>query len=152
MKKTICIIALIIAILSCDKNEKEQPVVTQSGNYIGTMTVVYQDEDYQSDSVKVSFSVSEKGDSASITLYKVRFVPQMPVTLDITIPGIAVTVTEDETLLSCEQSVPLAMGGEFPRYTVTGLKGGIKNDEIMFSLNFGNYPTSYRGKNFKEAF
>ena len=38
------------------------------------------------------------------------------------------------------------MGGEYPRYTVTDLKGSIVGKEISFSLHFGSVPTSYKGK------
>jgi hypothetical protein len=41
--------------------------------------------------------------------------------------------------------VPKALGGDYPRYTVTNLTGKIVGNELTFSLNFGSYPTSYRG-------
>ena len=41
--------------------------------------------------------------------------------------------------------VPLALNGPVERYMVTGLAGSIKGDEIEFSLNFGDFPTKYRG-------
>ena len=60
---------------------------------------------------------AEDGKTASITIYQIRFVPQMPVTIDVTIPNVAVQSTPEKILLSCETTVPLAMGGEFPRYS-----------------------------------
>ena len=147
MKKTIYLLLAFAAVLvSCEKTEKEDVVIAVNGDYIGTLTVNSQETDYETDSVKVSFQPNEAGDSASITLYQVRFVPQMPVTIDITVPGISVENTENGALLSCVQSIPLAMGGEYPRYTVTGFQGEVKGEEITFSLVFGSYPTSYRGR------
>ena len=70
----------------------------------------------------------------------------MPLTLDITVPGIKVAKTEKGAILTCQRVVPLAMGGEYPSYTVTGFEGEIVDDELTFSLYFGSTPTSYRGK------
>ena len=70
----------------------------------------------------------------------------MPVTIDVTIPNVTVQSTPEKILLSCETTVPLAMGGEFPRYTVTNLEGEIVGQELAFSLNFGDSPTSFRGQ------
>lgn len=70
----------------------------------------------------------------------------MPVTIDVTIPSIEVSATKDGATLSCASVVPLAMGGEYPRYTVTDFTGSIKGDDMQFSLNFGDYPTVFKGK------
>lgn len=69
----------------------------------------------------------------------------MPVTIDVTIPDIEMSVTDDTVLLSCDRVVPLALGGEYPRYTVTAFSGQLKGEELSFSLNIGDYPTSFRG-------
>ena len=70
----------------------------------------------------------------------------MPVTIDVTIPGIALQSSAEKVILSCERVIPLAMGGEYPRYTVTDFQGEIIGKELTFSLNFGDYPTSFRGQ------
>ncbi|MBQ7459324.1 MAG: TonB-dependent receptor plug domain-containing protein [Bacteroidales bacterium] len=74
-----------------------------------------------------------------------RFIPTMPVTIDVTIPNVNLSVAQDAIILQCDNVVPLAMGGEYPRYTVTALSGSLKGDELEFSLNFGDYPTSFQG-------
>ena len=150
MKKSIYFMVAIAAILvSCDKTEKqnEEPVnLLESTDYSGTLTVNASSGVFDTDSVKVSFNVTENADSASITLFQVKFTPRMPVTLDVTVPAIVVTKTEKGAVLTCERVVPLAMGGEFPNYTVTDFEGEIVDDELTFSLNFGATPTSYQGK------
>lgn len=150
MKKSILFMFALTAILvSCDKSEKEneEPVtVLESTDYTGTLTVNASSGSFDTDSVKVSFNVTEKADSASITLFQVKFSPRMPVSLDVTIPGITVTPTKKGAILTCDSIVPLAMGGEFPNYTVKGFEGEIIDDELTFSLNFGSTPTSYQGK------
>ena len=150
MKKSIFFMFALTAILvSCDKSEidNEEPVtVLESTDYTGTLTVNASSGAFDTDSVKVSFNVTEKADSASITLFQVKFSPRMPVSLDVTVPGITVMPTEKGAILICDSIVPLAMGGEFPNYTVKGFEGEIIDDELTFSLNFGSTPTSYQGK------
>ena len=94
----------------------------------------------------MNFKPSADGKTGSLTIYQIKFVPQMPVTIDVTIPNINVTSTPEQINLECARVIPLAMGGEYPRYTVTDLKGSIVGKEISFSLNFGSVPTSYKGK------
>ena len=150
MKKSIYIMLAIAAVLAgCDKLEKEneEPVsVLKSTDYSGTLTVNASSGAFDTDSIKVSFNATERADSASIILYKVKFSPRMPVSLDVTIPEIVVKKTEKGAILSCDSIVPLAMGGEYPNYTVKGLQGEIMDDLLTFSLNFGSTPTSYQGK------
>lgn len=107
---------------------------------------MYQGSPFNNENIAVNFTPAEDGKTASITIYQIRFVPQMPVTIDVTIPNVTVQSTPEKILLSGDQIIPLAMGGEFPRYTVTGLEGEIVGQELVFSLNFGDSPTSYRGE------
>jgi len=157
MKKTVFMLAAIAALLmSCEKNESDdimQPENTgasaQNGasDYIGTVTVLYQGQDNDNDSIKVSYTPNEQGDSASITIYKIRFVPQMPVTIDITIPGVTVNKTDSKTTLTGDSIIPQAMGGNpYPRYIVTGFNGEINDSVMTFALKFGDYPTSFSGR------
>jgi len=150
MKRTIYLMLAIAAILvSCDKSEKEneQPVqVLKSTDYSGTLTVNASSGAFDTENVKVSYYATEKADSASIIMYQVKFSPRMPVSLDVTVPGIVVKPTEKGAILTCDSIVPLAMGGEYPNYTVTGFEGEIVDDELTFSLKFGSTPTSYRGQ------
>lgn len=147
MKTKHLILAVLAAILlvSCEKVAPKEEIIPQTADYLGTVTVLYQDTPFDNDNIEVNFTPSEDGTTASITIYKIRFVPQMPVTIDVTIPNVELNVTEDAILLQCDQVVPLAMGGEFPRYTVTALTGSLQGDALEFSLNFGDCPTSFRG-------
>ena len=141
--------ALAAILVSCDKSDKENEEtlpVLKSTDYSGTLTVNASSGAFDTDSIKVSFNATERADSASIILYKVKFSPRMPVSLDVTIPGIVVNKTEKGAILSCDSIVPLAMGGEYPNYTVKGFQGEIMDDQLTFSLKFGSTPTSYQGK------
>lgn len=148
MKKAFFYLAAVAAVLvSCDKKEiDEAPVRPQEADYVGTVTVTFRDTDYDNENISVNFIPNEKGDSASVTIHQIRFVPQMPVTIDITIPGITLSSTDDKVTLSGDSIVPRALGGSpYPRYTVTGLNGELKGNDLSFSLKFGDYPTSFRG-------
>jgi hypothetical protein len=146
--KTKMIFAALVAmtLIGCGKAEPETPIVPQESDYKGTVTVMYKGEPFDNENIQVNFTPSEDGKTASIIIYKIRFVPQMPVTIDVTIPNVAVQSTTEKILLSCESTIPLAMGGEYPRYTVTDLKGEIVGKEMSFSLNFGDSPTSFQGQ------
>ncbi len=133
-----------LALLACNKKEPEV-IVPQTADYKGTVTVLYQGEPYDNENIEVNFTPSEDGKTASLTIYKIRFVPQMPVTIDVTIPNVEITSTSTEILLLCDEVIPQAMGGDFPRYKVTNLTGSIKDGNMDFSLNFGDVPTSFTG-------
>lgn len=138
-------LAAIVILISCGKKEDE-PITPTNADFKGTVSVVFNGSPFDNEDINVNFTPSGDGKTASITIYKIRFVPQMPVTIDVTIPNVNVTVTGGMMSLSKDQVVPLAMGGEYPRYTVTDLKGTIEGDEMSFSLNFGDYPTSFTGR------
>lgn len=146
--KTIRLFAALLGVLlvSCGKETPETPLVPEESDYVGTVTVIYQEAPFDNENISVNFTPSEDGQTGSITLHQIRFVPQMPVTIDVTIPDIRLQSTPEKILLSCERTIPLAMGGEYPRYTVTGLQGEIVGQELTFSLHFGDYPTSFKGQ------
>ena len=137
---------LAVSLFGCAKEKPEEPLVPVETDYIGTVSVIYNGEPFDNENISVNFTPAEDGKTASITLHQIRFVPQMPVTIDVTIPGIELQSTVGKITLSCERTIPLAMGGEYPRYTVTDLKGEIVGDGLDFSLNFGDYPTSFKGR------
>ena len=79
-------------------------------------------------------------------MMKVKFAEEMPLTLDMTVSGINYTSSGTKTLISGDQIVPTAMGGEFPAYTITGMSGEITNEgNIRFSMKCGTFPLSFEG-------
>lgn len=145
LNKILAALAAIVILISCGKKEDE-PITPTNADFNGTVSVIFNGSPFDNENIDVNFTPSEDGKTASITIYKIRFVPQMPVTIDVTIPNVNVMVSGEVMSLSKDHVVPLAMGGEYPRYTVTGLKGKIVGDEMSFSLNFGDYPTSFTGR------
>ena len=134
-----------LALLACNKEEKNETPVAEAGDYKGVVTVEASSGTFDNEDIEVNFTPSEDGATATITINKIRFVPQMPVTIDVTIPNVGLTSTKNGFQLACDNVIPLAAGGEYPRYTVTNLTGTLKDDELAFSLNFGSTPTSFKG-------
>ena len=69
----------------------------------------------------------------------------MPVSLDVTVPGVKCECRENEIILSGNDIVPLAMGMPYAKYNVTSLSGKITAGKLTVSLNFGEFATSYAG-------
>ena len=152
MKKTVLIMAALAAMfVSCDKTETEidnQEQTTQKSDsifYSGILIANASSGDCETPDTKVSINYTDKADSVSISIFKAKLAQRMPA-MDIIIPDITVQKNGSVTLLSSQQSIPLAMGNPFPNYTVTEFEGEIVNTELTFSLKFGSTPTSYQGK------
>ena len=108
------------------------------------MTVVADGKDNVSENVNVNVRLQDGG-TATIIFNKVKFVPQMPVSLDVTVPGVKCEIRENEIILSGNDIVPLAMGMPYAKYKVTSLNGKITAGKLTVSLNFGEFATSYVG-------
>lgn len=137
--------ALSLFAAGCGKEETETAVTPQQADFTGTVTVTYQEKDYDNPGIRVDFTPSEDGKTATLTMYKIKFVPQMPVTIDVTIPDVALSVSGNTVTLSCDGVDPLAMGGPVSRYHVKNLTGTLTGETLQFSLLFGDYPTRFSG-------
>lgn len=139
------IAAVSVVAAACSKNEPVKIIETPAETvYSGTMTVVAGGKDNVSENVKVNVNLQDDG-TATIIFNKVKFVPQMPVSLDVTVPGVTCEIRENEIILSGNDIVPLAMGMPYEKYKVTSLSGKITAGKLTVSLNFGEFATSYVG-------
>ena len=137
------IAAALTVAAACSKNEPVKIIETLTETvYSGTMTVVADGKDNVSENVNVS---PQDDGTATIIFNKVKFVPQMPVSLDVTVPGVKCEIRENEIILSGNDIVPLAMGMPYAKYNVTSLTGKIVAGKLKISLNFGEFATSYVG-------
>ena len=137
------IAAVLTVAAACSKNEPVKIIETPTETvYSGTMTVVADGKDNVSENVNVSLQVDG---TATIIFNKVKFVPQMPVSLDVTVPGVKCEIRENVIILSGNDIVPLAMGMPYAKYNVTSLTGKIIAGKLTISLNFGEFATSYVG-------
>lgn len=144
MRKLIVLAIAILGLVSCHKTPQPSELPPQD-IYLGTVSVDYEGGVVDNPDIQVAFLPSEDGTSADIIIYKIKFVPKMPVRIDVTIPGVALAEEPGGYSFSCDNVVPLALGGEYPKYTVTALSGTLEGGNLSFGLNFGAYPTRFNG-------
>ncbi|MCI1784625.1 MAG: calycin-like domain-containing protein [Bacteroidales bacterium] len=150
MKKVIVMAIAALAIFSgCNKDNDTKTPVVSNAVYSGQLKVTFQGSVYTTENVVIETTpnTTANKNAMDIKMDKVKFVPQMPVSVDITIPAIEYTTSDDGTItFSGDNIIPTAMGGAYPAYTVTDLTGTIKDGKINMSLKFGSFPTSYSGE------
>ena len=140
----ICAISMLAACENDNNQPAPQPEEHTPGSYSGTMNVDQNDGTvFTKQEQVISFEVSESG-VMDIFLSKVKFAEAMP-SLDITIPDVAYTLTDSVYTLADDNIIPMAMGNEFPQFTITGLEGTISAEELTVSFNCGPYPVEYSG-------
>lgn len=137
---------MLLTVAGCSKNnvneEKETP---RSSVYSGSLNVVAGGKDNVTEGVEVNADIDKDG-VLTLVFHKVKFVPQMPVSLDVTVPDVKYSREADGSLLlSGDGIVPITMMQPYPKYTVTGLSGKMSAKALSVSLNFGEFPTSYSG-------
>lgn len=151
MKKSILYIASALCLLaSCEEAPTE--IIENSPKYKGEMTVVYDGKDFKQEGINVQVEFNEEQTSVDIKLHKVKFVPAMPVTIDVTILDVPAVKADDGTWSFYGDGItPWAMGGPYENYRADQFSGTIKGSVLEFSLDFCNvkkgesYPTSYTG-------
>jgi len=139
-------IAIIaISMSACEEKEPEgNEISIEDGTYIGTLTVDQNDgTSHTQENVSVVFELQEGG--AVMKMLQVSFSPRMPLKLDMTIPNITAASTPEGLVLSGDNIIPLAMGGEFPAYTITGLTGEVTPQTILLEMMCGTYPLAFSG-------
>ena len=146
MKHCLLPIMVILTLFSSCRTPLTPEEKARGKEFTGTISVEYQGSVNDSDNVKVRFLPSEDGTTADITIYRIKFVPKMPVTIDVTIPSVRISGTEDNLILEADNIVPLALGGKYEKYTVYGLEGSQSGRGLEFSLKFGEFPTRFRGR------
>ncbi|MBR1630659.1 MAG: hypothetical protein IJ680_02265 [Paludibacteraceae bacterium] len=126
-----------------------QPVTEPVANTLpatGTVTVNYQDKDYDTPDSRVAFEFGD-GQTFDLQMYQMKFVPQMPVKIDITVPSVSFKEADGKYVFSATDIVPTSGGNAYDRYLVTDLTGSIdtQTGDVEFSLLFGPYPTRFKG-------
>ena len=141
---------LFCVLTSCEK----VPTDSTEGAplYSGRMTVVYEGEEFSQDNIQVQVQFNQDRTAVDIKLFKVKFVPAMPIRINVEIKD--VPLTEESAgvwSFSADDITPWAMGGPYENYRADSLKGTIDGSVLEFSLDFCNvkkgesYPTTYTG-------
>ncbi|MCD8186958.1 MAG: hypothetical protein LUD68_11185 [Rikenellaceae bacterium] len=136
---------LVLADCSDDKEPQEPEEKPEQGaekTYIGTL-IVDQNDGTLYTQKNVSLIITVDDGEAVMELKEMSFSDRMPLKLDITMPGVTVRPEDGKSLLSGEGIVPLAMGGPFEQYTITGLTGELSEERIDFEMMCGAYPTLF---------
>lgn len=114
-------------------------------SYRGDVHVVQQDETVFTKSDVEVVLMETDARLLDMQMLKVSFAASMPIELDITVKGISYVKIADSTVISGDNLVPIAMGGEFPKYTIKNLTGTEKDGVLEFSMMCGDFPLSYSG-------
>ena len=142
--KALTIALAALTLVACEQTP--EPIVPVLTYYLGEATVEATTGTVVNADARVEFYPYEDG-SADLILYEIKFAPNMPLKLDVTVPGVTITSTHEKITLSGDDIIPFALGGnQFPNYKVTDLQGEIVGDKLTFTLKFGGIPTSYIGE------
>lgn len=140
--------AALLLPVSCSKESgtADEPMASGEYEYSGKMIVTAAGTDNVSENIEVDVILDAKSGKLNIEFEGVKFVPQMPVTLDVTVPGVAYVEKDGRVEFSGDGIIPLSGGVvPFPNYTVTSLSGTLDKSRISMKLKFGEYPVSYEG-------
>lgn len=134
------LVTIFSAFIACDK-EDENPINDTVENTISGIISVESEENF-SDTALCTYNISEN--KIDIAFKDVKFSNKMPLTVSPLIQGIpCVKEGADNWSFAADSIVPLLNGKEFPKFTARNIKGSIKEGKISFSLNFGDYPTTF---------
>lgn len=143
--------ALSLNFISCEEedgngNETNDVVITPVENlYTGTINVNFKGQTTDTEGVDCGVLKDDNKKTIDLNLYQVKFVPQMPLTIDLTIPSISFQESNNEIKFSADSIAPTMGGNPYPQYAATNLTGMIIGDSIWFHCSFGDYPTTYQG-------
>lgn len=140
------ICAAMLSFVACDKSDDNKDVnpTPEAASAVGKVFVTQTDgSEFSKDSVSVSLTYAE--DSMTITMFKVKFAERMPLELDMTIGGVQYSNNGGDIKLWGDNIVPQAMGGAFPKYTITNLDGKVGDGKVSFSMMCGEFPTRFEG-------
>ena len=128
-----------------DKNETPENETVTSDSFVGTLIVNLTDgTDYTQEDVMVDYAITDTAGFV-LTFNQVSFSPKMPMKLDMSIPNVSYVIAGSEITLAGDGIVPLAMGKEFPQYTITKLTGTIADGTMSVSMNCGSSPMKFSG-------
>lgn len=143
--------ALSLNFISCEEedgngNETNDVVIKPvETRYTGTISVNFKGQTTDTEGVDCGVLKDDNKKTIDLNLYQVKFVPQMPLTIDLTIPSISFQESNDEIKFSADSIAPTMGGNPYPDYAAKNLTGMIIGDSIWFHCSFGDYPTTYQG-------
>lgn len=143
--------ALSLNFISCEEedgngNETNDVVIKPvETRYTGTINVNFKGQATDTEGVDCGVLKDDNKKTIDLNLYQVKFVPQMPLTIDLTIPSVSFQESNNEIKFSADSIAPTMGGNPYPDYAAKNLTGMIIGDSIWFHCSFGDYPTTYQG-------
>lgn len=140
----LCSVALLSFVACTD--EKETPSFIDDGKicYMGDV-VVSDNTSFTDKDIVVELTFDEASKTVEMLIKQVKFAEAMPIRLDMTVQGISYTEAGSDITIAGNNIVPQAMGGPFPKYTITNLSGKVTGEGMVFSMICGELPVSYTG-------
>ncbi len=134
--------------VSCGNDIFEDVKVDEDGSakiFVGDVVVDQNDgTTFTKESVEVAYELNEDG-TMTIFMKKVKFASLMPA-INMEIPNVIIFGDESNMTLSGDNIVPIAMGGEFKKFTITELEGRVNKETFTMSFTCGGYPVTYSGE------
>lgn len=139
-----------IAMTSCKDDTPTEDPKPDNGAYTGTVDVAPGGPmAYTQPNTEVALTVAQDNSVVEIKMKQVKFAAAMPVSLDITLPG--VTLTKLDTggyKISADEIIPIAGGGPNEKYKITELSGTISSGDraLTFSFVCMSLPVTFTGE------
>ena len=145
MKKILVLMAAAVLLFSCKKDDKG--VAAGVYAFDGMITTRADDMDYHTEDVAVKVDYDKETGTASVLLRHVKFVPWMPVTLDLLLQDVRATSNGTVVSLSGRDILPVEYPSmaEADDYFVTSLGGSLTEHSLELSLSFDDYTVKYTG-------
>lgn len=138
--------ALSLALVACGTDEPEVVLPETTGELTGSFSIVNSDgTTFAMDNIRSDYEILDG--TVDITLYEISFSPRMPMTLDMTIPGVKISQVSGGYSLSADSIVPLALGRPFEQYMVTKLSGTLTTTGLSLKMDIGGCPSEYKAGN-----
>lgn len=138
--------ALSLAPVACGTDEPEVVLPETTGELTGSFSIVNSDgTTFAMDNIRSDYEILDG--TVDITLYEISFSPRMPMTLDMTIPGVKLSQVSGGYSLSADSIVPLALGRPFEQYMVTDLTGTLTTTGLSLKMDIGGCPSEYKAGN-----
>ena len=144
MKKTILVAICAIALIACEEKEPNSGCNIPPTEYVGLVTVGSIDNLFELTDILVS--VKENcNKTVDIEMFNVKFAPQMPVTINMVISGVAAVTTKESFSLSGNNITPTYKDQSYPQYTITELEGSKTPETLSLSMICGSLPVTFSG-------
>lgn len=138
--------ALSLAPVACGTDEPEVVLPETTGELTGSFSIVNSDgTTFAMDNIRSDYEILDG--TVDITLYEISFSPRMPMTLDMTIPGVKISQVSGGYSLSADSIVPLALGRPFEQYMVNKLTGTLTTTGLSLKMDIGGCPSEYKAGN-----